>query len=70
VLLLGGTKLLSVAYYDVGRDGGGNVMSEPAPEQKSVRQMSDEEIVQTFDRLVEAWESREDTRARREAFDR
>lgn len=45
-------------------------MSEPAPEQKSVRQMSDEEIVQTFDRLVEAWESREDTRARREAFDR
>jgi Ribonuclease G/E len=45
-------------------------MSEPAPEQKSVRQMSDEEIVQTFDRLVEAWEGREDTRARREAFDR
>ena len=44
-------------------------MSDPAPERKSLRQMSDEEIVQAFDQLVEAWLAREDAMERREAFD-
>ena len=45
-------------------------MSESVPDLKSVRQLSDEEIEQTFDRLVEAWEGREQTRAELEAFNR
>jgi hypothetical protein len=30
-------------------------VSDPMPVSKSVRQMSDEEILKTFDQLVEAW---------------
>ena len=45
-------------------------MSDPMPMSKSVRQMSDEEIVKTFDQLVEAWEGREAEREQLKAFDR
>ena len=31
-------------------------VSDPMPVSKPVRQMSDEEIVKTFDQLVEAWD--------------
>src|SRR5215207_1994165 len=45
-------------------------MSDPASERKSVRTMSDEEILKTFDQLVETWEARENAREQRETFDR
>jgi Ribonuclease G/E len=45
-------------------------VSDPMPVSKSVRQMSDEEIVKTFDQLVEAWEGREAERGQLKAFDR
>src|SRR5215212_10477250 len=40
------------------------------PVSKSVRQMSDEEIVKTFDQLVEAWEGLEAAREQLKAFNR
>jgi hypothetical protein len=45
-------------------------VSDPMPVSKSVRQMSDEEIVKTFDQLVEAWDGREAERGQLKAFDR
>ena len=45
-------------------------MSDPMPVSKSVRQMSDEEIVKTFDQLVEAWDDLEAAREQLKAFDR
>jgi hypothetical protein len=45
-------------------------MSDPASERKSVREMSDEEILKTFDQLVEAWEGWDAAREQRETFDR
>ncbi len=45
-------------------------MSDPMPVSKSVRQMSDEEILKTFDQLVEAWDGREAEREQLKAFDR
>jgi hypothetical protein len=43
-------------------------MSDPVPGRENVRQLSDEEIIKTFDRLVEAWDSLVEAREKREMF--